>query len=237
MGLERFTRHALAMGCLLGSMCGAGAPAALLMLPPKLPDVPVRTGDCQAALQLLWWPPVLQARSPRGSSCQCLGGSTSAPPPLKLSLTKSCAATGCTTSWVPWWKVLMKEKRPVKFVMAGANQKHGSLRAGFLCRGRVLSGELWRVGGAPFQREELSLPSGHGFCSSSCQQQGKLCISLSCGAAQEKLWKVRNTVMFLDRCRPFLLCLPSHSCLVLHFWRKGDCTEGCLVSSTAPSYL
>lgn len=58
VGLEGFTRHVLALGYLSGSMCGAGAPAALLMLPPKLPDVSVCSGGCHAALQLLWWPPV-----------------------------------------------------------------------------------------------------------------------------------------------------------------------------------
>lgn len=47
---------------------GACTPAALLLLPPKLPDVPACAGGCQAGLQLLRWPPLLQARSPQGSS-------------------------------------------------------------------------------------------------------------------------------------------------------------------------
>lgn len=41
-------------------------------------------------------------------------------------------------------------------------------------------------------------------------------ISLSCDAAQEKLLKVRIAIVYLDRCSCPLLCLPSHSCLVLH---------------------
>lgn len=80
----------------------------------------------------------------------------------------------------------------------------------------MLSGELWSVRGLPFWREELSVVPGCGFCSSAFRQQGKLSVPFRCDAAQEKLLKVRNTVVFLDRCCPALLCLPSHSCLVLH---------------------
>lgn len=60
---------------------------------------------------------------------------------LKLSFVKSCGATSCAASWVPWWRMLIKEKRLVEFVIASAKQKQGSLSAGFLCRGRLQSGE------------------------------------------------------------------------------------------------
>lgn len=47
-GPERFTKHVFAVGYPSGSV-----PGALLLLPPKLPDVPACAGGCQAGLQLL----------------------------------------------------------------------------------------------------------------------------------------------------------------------------------------
>ena len=53
VGPEGFTKPARAVGYPLVSVCGTGTPAALLVLPPELPNGPAPAGGGQAARQLL----------------------------------------------------------------------------------------------------------------------------------------------------------------------------------------
>lgn len=108
-------------------MCGRDTPAALLATASE--------AACPCVLrQLLGCPtasPLASSPSDQASpSLFMLDLSASTSP--KLSFVKSCGSTSCSASWVPWWRMLIKEKRPVKFVIASAKQKRGSLSAGFL---------------------------------------------------------------------------------------------------------
>lgn len=155
----------------------------------------------------------------------------------ELSVSKSCAAAGCAPSWVPWWRVLIEEKRPVKFVMAGANQKRGFLQAGFLCRGRELSGEPGRVKreGRVF-RGKLSVAPGHRFCSSTYQQQWKSVSHCCVMWLGKNCWRWELLLCFwIDAVLLFSACLPAPAWFFI-CWRKGVCNKGCLISRTVPGY-
>lgn len=80
-------------------------------------------------------------------------------------------------------------------------------------------------GGKSFQREVIGC-SWPPFLFEHLPAAVKICISLLCDVAWEKLLKVRITVVFLDRCCPPLLCLPSCSCLVLHLLKKRSLHQG-----------
>lgn len=113
-------RHALAMGYLSGKVFMAGA-----LLQHFFCFLQSCLMSC-ACRQLPGCPQAsLMASIPSGNSLRFL--------PLMLrwfqqctstskTVTKSCAATGCTTSWAPWQRLPIQEKRPVEFVMAGAKQ-------------------------------------------------------------------------------------------------------------------
>lgn len=53
-------------------------------------------------------------------------------------------------------------------------------------------------------------------------------ISLSCDVAQEELPKVRIAVVYLDRSSCPLLCLPSHSCLIVHLLKEESAPRDAL---------
>ena len=124
-------------------------------------------------------------------------GSTSAPPPLKVSVTKSCAATGLGA------------------VVESADQKEETCE---IHDGRCKP-ETWLLASrVPVQRESAVRRAAESQVGSFSEGRVICCfwpwflfkhlpaarktISLSCNAAQEKLMKVRITVVFLDRCCP-----------------------------------
>lgn len=125
-----------------------------------------------------------------------------------------------------------KEKRPVKFMVAGANQKCGSLRAGFLCEGECCQESCGESRGLLFRGKSYLLLLAVVSVQALASGREKLCISLSCDVAQEKWLKVRITVVFLDKCCRPLLCLPIPAWFFI-CCRKGGCTEGCLMVSSA----
>lgn len=153
--------------------------------------------------------------SPWDSSYWCLSASTSAPAPLKLCYQKLCCHR-LHHFWAPWQRVPIQEKRPGEFVMSGAKQKHVYLQAGFLCGGRMLTGDLWTAKAAAFQRKELAVAPGH------LPVAGENTISLTCDVAQGKLPKVRIAIVYLDRCS-LVLFSAFHPTPALYFicWRKS----------------
>lgn len=205
-------------------VCSRCPPAALLVLPSELPNVPVCADSHQAALRLLWWPPFLQARS---ISLRF----------LQLMLECSHQSTS-TSEEVCYQKLCCQRLHHFLGTMAQSTspreEDHG------ICDGRCKAEiylfaswvSVWRKNAdwRAVNSQGSCFSKGRVICCSWPFASGreKRAISLSCDAAQEKLPKVRISIVYRDRCSCPLLCLPSHSCLILHLPKEESAPRDAL---------
>lgn len=194
-------------------MWGRDTPAALLVLLPKLPDVPVcrRLPGCPPASLMASYPSgqVSLRFFPLGWFHQCTTTSE-AVFYRKLCCHRLHHLLGATVESTDQREESCQirdgscKRETWLFVSWVSVQRESAVR-----RARESQGGF-------FSEERVICILSVVFVQALASGREKLCTSLSCDVAQEKLLKARITFVFLDRCCPPFLCLPSRSCLVLY---------------------